>query len=452
MDKVTIGSGKLLIDKKGKLLVQGDDKVASSNPNESHQLITRTNPDGSSNLYMVPSEGVNKGKFFLVMPENNTGKQDIPSNDLSSNKVSKPLPENSTFPNSLEPKWEAPGSQCLSTVLKNIANHISSESKASEDVKLLKSNSIPSSNHVPTEVESPASVSSFVLTGASIIDHSSANCESQVNQEHDVKSSTNLSVIEPKPYVIQGTSSIPGNSLTVPSVGTIPIAPLPSVPSLPSSQPMMILTSAAVPAKPSRTCDEPLPTALNAPPLHQLPAGTSLSQPITTYIQTPYVVVSSTSSHPLSYPLSSTAMLPSNQPTLVTSSSIQQVQKTGVPNSSLQIPLIPVLINTNQTNTSVPSFLQTPCTNVSVVPKPATLIPNILKRTTTASSCTSHQLKSTVSAVPMTTSSEKTNITNGTHIQQAPEVALVSPPAKESPSLCYRTRSGGSIGQVACAE
>ncbi|XP_069127485.1 mucin-2-like [Argopecten irradians] len=175
MDQPMFGSGKLFFEKSGKILVKGDDNVVSANLNESHRLVTQKNPDGTSQLYMVPSEGVNKGKFFLVMPEKNKS-VDVP----------KP-PDSVTVladSDSLLPTFGSPGQRLLSSVLKNIANRITSESKSTGETKQEQSNSTtPPSNQNETSTATPAT------------------CESRTNQGCDTI--TKPSVIDPKPSVTQ---------------------------------------------------------------------------------------------------------------------------------------------------------------------------------------------------------------------------------------------------------
>ncbi|OWF50927.1 mucin-3A-like [Mizuhopecten yessoensis] len=422
MDKPMIGSGKLLIGKDGKLLIQGDDKVVSSYPSESHKLVTQKNADGTSNIFMVPSDGVNKGKFFLVMPQENQKLKTIGDVFSSNNASSSPASE--TFSNSSETLHEKSGSQLMSNVLKNIANHISSESIAPDEIASKSvENSTTASNslaamstvtNIPT-----SSVSSYILTGASTNVKQSPECESRTSQkERDNNTNFMPSVVQSAPNVTLGASGIVGNNLTTePSVNTIPVSPLLSMPSLPISQSVIILSSGSIPVLPMRTGGEqPLLAALNAAPLQPTMTQTSKTPAVTTYHHKPNILMKTTSSQPSTL----AAMVTSCQTTITTT-----------PNSvsSQQVPLVPVIINTNQTSsTSALNFLPNATTSVPTSSQSLPLFPELRSQTTTTYSPTFVQaplvaVSSSLQQAPLTPvmiAPKPSMITNVSIFQQTP--------------------------------
>ncbi|XP_060067434.1 mucin-2-like [Ylistrum balloti] len=417
--KPVVGTGKLLIDKNGKLLVQGDDKVALSNPNESHKLISQKKADGTSNLFMIPSEGVNKGKYFLVVPEKEMEKLNMTTSDVLSSNASHP-PAN---PNSSATPGQA--SHALSAVLKNIADHISSESKACDDATQSNDSGIrnPSVTRpledTGTNLQT-STASSFIPSGASM------EQEYQTSQGPDARTST-VSSIVPVLNVTQASGGITGSQLTLgPSLKSIPFSSVTTVPSLPSSKPVIILTSATIPAVPQETCSNQtlLATSDSPSPLTRPPI-------MATCQQSPNVVFDSTPSQSPSL----TTTLTSNQTTTTTTSSIPLFPKIGVSTPSQQVPLIPVLINTNQIITSASSFLQSPMTTV---PASSHNVSSILNTQTSNSLCTLKQVPVVVSSqevslVPVKIAPKQSNVTTVSNFQQPPVPAVTQSPIFVTP-------------------
>lgn len=69
-------SGILLIRNDGTIQLKGDTKILGEY-HLKHRLLAKVKPDGSMGVFMIPEEGVNKGKMFAVLPNGPSGKEGV---------------------------------------------------------------------------------------------------------------------------------------------------------------------------------------------------------------------------------------------------------------------------------------------------------------------------------------------------------------------------------------
>lgn len=69
-------SGILLIRNDGTIQLKGDSKILGEYQLK-HRLLAKVKPDGSMGVFMIPEEGVNKGKMFAVLPNGPGGTEGV---------------------------------------------------------------------------------------------------------------------------------------------------------------------------------------------------------------------------------------------------------------------------------------------------------------------------------------------------------------------------------------
>lgn len=69
-------SGILLIRNDGTIQLKGDTKILGEYQLK-HRLLAKVKPDGSMGVFMIPEEGINKGKMFAVLPNGPGGTEGV---------------------------------------------------------------------------------------------------------------------------------------------------------------------------------------------------------------------------------------------------------------------------------------------------------------------------------------------------------------------------------------
>lgn len=69
-------SGILLIRNDGTIQLKGDTKILGEY-HLKHRLLAKVKPDGSMGVFMIPDEGINKGKMFAVLPNGPSGTEGV---------------------------------------------------------------------------------------------------------------------------------------------------------------------------------------------------------------------------------------------------------------------------------------------------------------------------------------------------------------------------------------
>lgn len=249
--------GTLLIGKDGTLQVIGHNMNMQCDSNSSTPLICQKNPDGTLNIYMVPSEGIDKGKFFLVKPEN--GKSWVISDDkVCSDSVSSasPLSVTNAITTSQASTTPATETNSMSELLKNIAE---SHHNTTPNPPLVGNGAITDRAgnflkslpvvHDTSSVSVPLSslgmrllpeMNGFAYDNIKLVQHAQTSCTLATDLASTLPVSISSKVNPNQPIIILNSS--PTATATLPMMTTLPQQPLlasrhaPSLPVLTATQ------------------------------------------------------------------------------------------------------------------------------------------------------------------------------------------------------------------------